>query len=80
MILNLVFQERGKILRRNSLIKIYMPQHMLTTLNIIDIFVRVDQQFYKLTKKKINFLFNPHLLPTFRGILTSIYIHPKKRK
>ena len=40
----------------------------------------VDQQFYKLTKKKINFLFNPHLLPTFRGILTSIYIHPKKRK
>ena len=31
------------------------------------------------TKKKINFSFNPHLLPTFRGILTSIYIHVKKK-
>ena len=29
-------------------------------------------------KKKIIFSFNPYLLPTFRGILTSIYIHSKK--
>ena len=34
----------------------------------------IDQQIYKLTKKKINFSFNPYLIPTFRGILTSIYI------
>ena len=27
----------------------------------------------------MNFTFNPHLLPTFRGILTSIYIDVKKR-
>ena len=40
----------------------------------------IDQQIYKLTKKKVNFSFNPHLLPTFRGILTSIYIHTKKGK
>ncbi len=38
----------------------------------------IDQQIFKHTKKKINFTFNPHLLPTFRGILTSIYIKTKK--
>ena len=38
----------------------------------------VDQQLYKYVKKKIQYSFNPHLLPTFRGILTSIYIHVKK--
>ena len=32
----------------------------------------------KLTNKKINFTFNPHLLPTFRGILSSIYVNVKK--
>ena len=40
----------------------------------------IEQQIYKLTKKKIEFSFNPHLLPTFRGILTSIYLHTKKGK
>ena len=38
----------------------------------------IDQQIFKFTKKKINFTFNPHLLPTFRGILTSIYVNSKK--
>lgn len=38
----------------------------------------IEQEFFKLTKKKINFTFNPHLLPTFRGILTAIYLKPKK--
>ena len=40
----------------------------------------VDQQFLKLTKKKIIYSFNPHLLPTFRGILTTIYVNIKKGK
>ena len=40
----------------------------------------IDQQLFKLTKKKVNFTFNPHLLPTFRGILTTIYIQVKKGK
>ena len=40
----------------------------------------IEQQLYKFTTKKIEFTFNPHLLPTFRGILTSIYIHTKKNK
>ncbi len=38
-----------------------------------------EQQFLKYTKKKISFTFNPHLLPTFRGILSSIYVYGKKR-
>ena len=29
------------------------------------------------TKKKITYSFNPHLLPTFRGILSSIYLKTK---
>jgi len=38
----------------------------------------IDQEFKKYTKKNIKFTFNPHILPTFRGILTSIYIELKK--
>ena len=38
-----------------------------------------DEQIFKLTKKKIQYSFNPHLIPTFRGILSSIYVEiPKK--
>ena len=40
----------------------------------------IDQELLKLTRKKINFSFNPHLLPTFRGILSSIYVSTKKGK
>ena len=40
----------------------------------------IDQQLSKQTKKKIYFSFNPHLLPTFRGILSSIYVYSKKGK
>ena len=39
----------------------------------------IDQQLYITTKKKVHFSFNPHLLPTFRGILTSIYVDTKKK-
>lgn len=38
----------------------------------------MEQQLTLLTNKKINFSFSPHLLPTFRGILTSIYVQIKK--
>ena len=38
----------------------------------------VDEKLFKFNKKKLNYTFNPHLLPTFRGILTSIYLHTKK--
>ena len=39
----------------------------------------IDQELYKHTKKKIKFSFNPYLLPTFRGILTSIYLKINNR-
>ena len=38
----------------------------------------IDQEFKKFTEKKINFTFNPHILPTFRGILSSIYVETNK--
>jgi len=38
----------------------------------------LDQQFKKVNKSKIEYSFHPHLLPTFRGILSSIYINVKK--
>ena len=40
----------------------------------------IEQQFLKYTNKKIDFSFNPHLLPTFRGILSSIYVDVKNKK
>lgn len=39
----------------------------------------IDQEFYKIAKKKVSYTFNPHLLPTFRGILSSIYLHTKSK-
>ena len=38
----------------------------------------MDQEFFKLTKNKINYVFNPHIIPTFRGILSSIYVYSNK--
>lgn len=40
--------------------------------------IEIEQELKKHTKKNIKFSFNPHLLPTFRGILTSIYVDLKK--
>jgi len=40
--------------------------------------VEIAQEFKKVSKQKIKFTFNPHLLPTFRGILSAIYVNLKK--
>ena len=40
----------------------------------------IDQEIKKYTNKKISYTFNPYLLPTFRGILSSIYVNLKKGK
>ena len=40
--------------------------------------IEIQQEINKYTKQNIRFIFNPHLLPTFRGILTSIYVDLKK--
>ena len=58
---------------------LYASTHAYSTKNHRHI-CEIDEQFMKFTKKKINFTFNPYLLPTFRGILTSIYVHAKKDK
>ncbi len=34
----------------------------------------IDQELRKISKS-VSFTFNPHLIPTFRGILSSIYLH-----
>ena len=39
----------------------------------------IDQELSKLAKKKINVIFTPHLIPTFRGILSTIYLETKKK-
>lgn len=39
----------------------------------------LDQEFKKITKVDLKYTFSPHLLPTFRGILSSIYIETKNK-
>ena len=41
--------------------------------------VEIEQELKKYTKRKTLFSFNPHLLPTFRGILSSIYVVLKNK-
>ncbi len=38
----------------------------------------LDQEFKKYSKNKIEYTFNPHLVPVFRGILSSMYLETKK--
>ena len=38
----------------------------------------IDQELSKLSKEKIKIFFTPHLIPMFRGILSTIYIQTKK--
>ena len=37
----------------------------------------LDQEFLKNTGKKIQYTFNPHIVPSFRGIISSIYVSAK---
>ncbi len=37
----------------------------------------LDQEFKRCSKIDVKYTFNPHLLPTFRGILSTIYIETK---
>jgi len=38
----------------------------------------IDQELSKISKKKINVYFTPHLMPMFRGILSTIYVETTK--
>ena len=39
----------------------------------------IDQEFSKVANKKINVFFTPHLIPMFRGILSTIYLETINR-
>ena len=39
----------------------------------------IEQEINKVTKKRFNITFTPHLAPMFRGILTTIYIDTNKK-
>ena len=38
----------------------------------------LDQEFNKINKGKVKYSFNPHILPFFRGLLSSIHLELKK--
>ena len=40
----------------------------------------IDQELKGISKKKINFIFTPHLSPMFRGILSTMYLETNKKK
>ena len=42
--------------------------------------VEIDQELSKVAKKKISVSFTPHLIPMFRGILSTIYLDTKNEK
>ena len=42
--------------------------------------VEIDQELSKVAKKKISVSFTPHLIPMFRGILSTIYFDTKNEK
>ena len=39
----------------------------------------LDQELNKYSRNKIKYVFNPYLIPMFRGILSSIYVEPTKK-
>ena len=39
----------------------------------------IDQELSKVAKKNINVFFTPHLIPMFRGILSTIYLETEKK-
>ena len=38
----------------------------------------IDQEFKKISKSEVNYIFVPNLIPTFRGMLSSIYLELSK--
>ncbi len=38
----------------------------------------IDQELFKSTKSNVNYSFTPHLIPTFRGLLSTIYVEKVK--
>ncbi len=74
------FSGAGKNLEKKFSHKnLYSSTYAYSTVNHRHI-CEIDQELLKYTKKKVSFTFNPHLIPTFRGILTAIYVQVEKGK
>ena len=41
--------------------------------------IEIDQELSKISKNKIKVFFTPHLIPMFRGILSTIYLETRKK-
>tara|TARA_B100000029_G_scaffold149464_1_gene144727 strand:- start:8055 stop:9080 length:1026 start_codon:yes stop_codon:yes gene_type:complete len=41
--------------------------------------IEIDQELSKVAKKRIKVFFTPHLMPMYRGILSTIYLETKKK-
>ena len=41
--------------------------------------IEIEQEIKKQTEKKIRFVFTPHVIPTYRGILSTIHIETKNK-
>ncbi len=67
----------GKNYRQKFKFKNFYSSTYAYSVNYHRHMAEIDQEFNKISNK-INFTFNPHLVPTFRGILSSIYLTKKK--
>ena len=41
--------------------------------------IEIEQEIKKQTEKKMRFVFTPHVIPTYRGILSTIHIETKNK-
>jgi len=61
--------------------KRFKKQHLYNSVSAYGIgshrhMAEIDQEILKISGKKINITFTPHLIPMFRGILSTIYVKP----
>ena len=77
MTLNLGILELVKKYKSKFNYKNFMFLHLLILSINIDIW-RNRSGIKKKITKNVSFTFNPHLIPTFRGILSSIYLDKKE--
>ncbi len=68
----------GKNFRKKFKYKNFFKSIKAYSLNMHRHMSELDQEFKKVCKVKINYTFNPHILPTFRGLLSTIHLELNK--
>ena len=67
----------GKNLKKNFKHKnLYSAIHPYGILNHRHL-GEIDQELFKASNSQVNYVFTPHLIPTFRGLLSAIYVEKK---